>query len=195
GEPGEPAGEAGSEGVGQQRDPSFPTVRVAPAGDEGDDAGEGVAVLGAEAAGDDVQLLDGGGRQLDGRTLGGGLELVLHGDAVHHVDFLADPPAAEMAVRDAGREFDRVRDAVDGEVAELAAYEHLVGDRDVRLDQPNAVHIHGHALQFEGGGLELDLQLGGPSCADLDPFDGDGPIPEQLDVEGALAHGHGGEDE
>src|SRR5690606_9072018 len=147
------------------------------------------------AAGDDVQLLDGGGRQLDGRTLGGGLELVLHGDAVHHVDFLADPPAAEMAVRDAGREFDRVRDAVDGEVAELAAYEHLVGDRDVRLDQPNAVHIHGHALQFEGGGLELDLQLGGPSCADLDRFDVDGPRHEQLDVEGALAHGHGGEDE
>src|SRR5690606_26239031 len=121
---------------------SAEAIRRTLLGDDVDDAGHRVAVLGIERSRDHLQLLNAFVLELDGRRA---IEAVGDGYAIHQYDDLAAPPAANVhsaaAVRHAGLYVQHLAHLLNREPVDRLRGDAGLGTRDVFA---NAFQLGGH---------------------------------------------------
>ncbi|OPZ78530.1 MAG: hypothetical protein BWY77_01483 [bacterium ADurb.Bin431] len=128
-----------------------------------DDPGHGLTVLGVESAGDDLEILDRRGVDIEG--VGIAREGILDRLAVDDVEALVGAPAADvnLVVLDHYAELlaDQVGDALDYLLADLLGGDMLLGGGDIGLKEGFLTDDLNGLAQGQHSGLERKIGLGG----------------------------------
>ena len=129
--------------------------------------GQGLSVLRGEAVGHERRFQDRNRRNGQSGGTVGGIQLVLHGHAVHDEHILPHAPTPEGGLHDSGLDGDGVFQARDREVAQICHGDLLHGGGNAGIEQRIRFALDRYALQLQGFGGQLHVEPHRAAADDL----------------------------
>ena len=182
-------GGAGEEAVGFIGDAAGP-LRAAVGGHHVDHAGDRLAVLRAEAVGDQRRFGEDVRRDPQADLVGGGVELVLHAEAVEDERLLARPPAAIAGADGTRTQGECLLERADRQVPEVLGGVALLGAGGQRIERIGRTGLHREFLELDGARHHDDDQPGRLTGADDDVPDGGRLVPDAACLHRVVAAPH-----